>query len=100
MDVSLIHVLRLVVLPKFDTLPAHQARPRTALLQGSQSACPRTQATYNNLLQRRLALWTFVTHPEVEPTNNDAEVSDPSQTARPSYRAPGALVRAGRCLCI
>ena len=50
-----------------------QKRVRRALMQGSQSACPRTQATCDNLLQLWPALWTFVTHPEVEPTNNDAE---------------------------
>lgn len=50
-----------------------QKRVRRALMQGSQSACTRTQATCDNLLQLWPALWTFVTHPAVEPTNNDAE---------------------------
>jgi len=50
-----------------------QKRVRRALMQGSQSACARTQATCDNLLQLWPALWTFVTHPAVEPTNNNAE---------------------------
>jgi transposase len=70
-----------------------QKRVRRALLQGSQSACPRRQATCANLLQLWPALWTFVTHPEVEPTNNDAarairpqllkhKISGPSRSRR------------------
>jgi transposase len=49
-------------------------RVRRALEQGAaQSHCSRTANTCGNLLKLWPALWGFITHPGVEPTNNAAE---------------------------
>ena len=40
---------------------------------GTRCAHPKTARTCQNLLAARAALWTFVTHEGVEPTNNAAE---------------------------
>jgi len=40
---------------------------------GQTCGVPKTAGTCRELLKRRQALWTFVRHPEVEPTNNAAE---------------------------
>jgi len=45
------------------------------LTKGSQEADKKTQATCKNLLKLKAALWTFVEHEAVEPTNNIAERS-------------------------
>jgi transposase len=44
------------------------------LLEAGQTCgVPKTEGTCRELLKLRQALWTFVRHPEVEPTNNVAE---------------------------
>jgi transposase len=44
------------------------------LLEAGQTCgVPKTEGTCRELLKRRQALWTFVRHEEVEPTNNAAE---------------------------
>lgn len=49
-------------------------RVRRALEQGAeQRGCTRTANTCANLFTLRPALWGFITHPGVEPTNNAAE---------------------------
>lgn len=49
-------------------------RVRRALEQGAeQRGCTRTANTCANLLKLWPALWGFITHPGVEPTNNAAE---------------------------
>jgi transposase len=49
-------------------------RLRQALQQGvAQGVCRRTANTCANLLELWPALWGFITHPGVEPTNNAAE---------------------------
>jgi transposase len=49
-------------------------RLRRALEQGvEQRRCSRTANTCANLLKLWPALWGFITHPGVEPTNNAAE---------------------------
>lgn len=51
-----------------------QQRVRQALEQGvAQTKCSRTANTCANILKCWPALWTFLDHPEVEPTNNAAE---------------------------
>lgn len=51
-----------------------QRRVHQALEQGAaQTRCSRTAHTCVNLLKCWPALWTFLDHPEVEPTNNAAE---------------------------
>jgi transposase len=40
---------------------------------GQMCGVPKTEGTCREILKRRQALWTFVRHPEVEPTNNAAE---------------------------
>jgi transposase len=40
---------------------------------GQTCGVPKTEGTCRDLLKRRQALWTFVRHAEVEPTNNAAE---------------------------
>ena len=51
-----------------------QRRLRQALQRGvEQSQCSRTANTCQNLLKLWPALWGFITHPRVEPTNNAAE---------------------------
>jgi transposase len=40
---------------------------------GQPGGVPKTDGTCRELRKRRQALWTFVRHPEVEPTNNAAE---------------------------
>jgi len=54
----------------FDTL---KLRVRKALEQGQKQGCKHTAATCNNLLKLWPALWTFLDHDGVAPTNNDAE---------------------------
>ena len=39
---------------------------------GQTCGVPKTQGTCREILKLRQALWTFVRHPEVEPTNNAA----------------------------
>ena len=49
-------------------------RVQRTLEQGArQTACRRTAATCANLLRSWPSLWTFLHHPQVPPTNNDAE---------------------------
>ena len=44
------------------------------LLEAGQTCgVPKTEGTCRDILRLRRALWTFVRHPEVEPTNNAAE---------------------------
>jgi transposase len=44
------------------------------LLEAGQTCeVPKTEGTCREMLKLRQALWTFVRHPEVEPTNNAAE---------------------------
>jgi transposase len=44
------------------------------LLEAGQTCgVPKTEGTCREILRLRRALWTFVRHPEVEPTNNAAE---------------------------
>ena len=51
-----------------------QRRVRQALEIGAaQQRCTRTANTCTNLLKLWPALWGFITHPGVEPTNNAAE---------------------------
>ena len=51
-----------------------QQRVRSALERGAkQTDCRRSAATCANVLALWPALWSFVTHPGVEPTNNAAE---------------------------
>jgi transposase len=40
---------------------------------GQTCGVPKTEGTCREILKRRQALWTFVRHPGVEPTNNAAE---------------------------
>ncbi|HEY5870074.1 MAG TPA: IS66 family transposase [Candidatus Tectomicrobia bacterium] len=40
---------------------------------GQTCGVPKTEGTCRAILKRRQAWWTFVRHPEVEPTNNAAE---------------------------
>jgi transposase len=40
---------------------------------GQSCGVPKTEGTCREILKLRQALWTFVRHPEVEPTNNAAE---------------------------
>ena len=57
------------------------------LLEAGQTwGVPKTEGTCRELLKRRQALWPFVRHPDVEPTNNAAE-----RAIR-----PGVLWRKGR----
>ena len=51
-----------------------QRRVRAALERGAaHTGCRRTAATCANVLALWPALWGFITHPGVEPTNNAAE---------------------------
>jgi len=44
------------------------------LLEAGQTCgVPKTEGVCREILKRRQALWTFVRHPGVEPTNNTAE---------------------------
>jgi transposase len=43
------------------------------LAAGQTCGVPKTEGTCREILRLRQALWTFVRHPEVEPTNNAAE---------------------------
>jgi transposase len=54
-------------------LPTIQNAVHQALCAGSQCEHPKTAATCRRLLAVEDALWTFATHPDVEPTNNAAE---------------------------
>ena len=62
-----------------DRLQAQIAPIQTELRQLLEQASPKSQRTRwhrrfaNNLLKVWPALWTFTTHPGVEPTNNPAE---------------------------
>ena len=62
-----------------DRLQAEIAPIQTALRQLLEDASPKSKRTRwhrrfaNNLLKVWPALWTFTTHPAVEPTNNPAE---------------------------
>ncbi len=53
----------------------NEQRPwlRDVLTRGSTCRCAKTAALCGQLLQLEPALWTFVRHPGVEPTNNRAE---------------------------
>jgi transposase len=52
--------------------PVRQAVERR-LEAGQTSGVPKTEGTCREILRRRQALWTFVRHPEVEPTNHAAQ---------------------------
>jgi transposase len=55
-----------------DMRPIRQDVER--LLEAGQTCgVPKTEGTCREILKRRQALWTFVRHPGVEPTNNVAE---------------------------
>lgn len=54
-------------------LTAIQAHIRRWLITGSHCPSSKTVETCRNLLNLWDALWTFTTHPGVEPTNNSAE---------------------------
>ena len=54
-------------------IEALQHRVRQALERGVEAGCRRTANTCANLLKLWPALWGFITHPGVEPTNNAAE---------------------------
>lgn len=54
-------------------LPEIQRLVHFWLTEGTTCADPQTARTCANLLTLEPALWTFVSHPEVEPTNNGAE---------------------------
>ncbi len=57
-----------------DQFEPLQRRLRQALQAGAdQASCKRTANTCANLLKLWPALWGFITHPGVEPTNNAAE---------------------------
>jgi len=55
-----------------DRWPVRQAVERR-LAAGHTCGVPKTEGTCRELLQLRQALWTFVRHAGVEPTNNAAE---------------------------
>jgi Transposase IS66 family len=59
---------------------------------GQVCGVPKTEGTCREILKRRQALWTFVRHAGVEPTNNAAEVRSVDQ--KPSVRL-GGLVPGG-----
>ena len=50
-----------------------QERVHQALERGTRASCRRTAQTCANILALEPALWTFVRHAGVEPTNNAAE---------------------------
>jgi transposase len=50
-----------------------RAEVREALIQGAACGCPKTAATWRELLAHEPKLWTFVWCEGVEPTNNAAE---------------------------
>lgn len=50
-----------------------KGRVEALLVAGAGSSCAKTAATCTNLLGSKDALWTFVYHEGVEPTNNAAE---------------------------
>jgi transposase len=52
---------------------AMKMRLDALLVRGVESGCDKTSATCANLLKSKHALWTFVSHEGVEPTNNVAE---------------------------
>ena len=54
-------------------LPNIQDAVHQALCAGTQCEHPKTAETCRRLLAVEPALWTFATHPDVEPTNNAAE---------------------------
>jgi transposase len=54
-------------------LPAIQHAVRHWLTEGVACTHPQTAETCRRLLDIEAALWTFATHPNVEPTNNTAE---------------------------
>jgi transposase len=50
-----------------------RAEVRDLLASGAASACPKTAGTCREVLAVEVSLWTFVSTPGVEPTNNAAE---------------------------
>jgi len=54
-------------------LPAFQHTVHHALSEGASCSHPQTAETCRRILKVEAALWTFATHPGVEPTNNSAE---------------------------
>jgi hypothetical protein len=65
---------------------------------GQRCGMPKTEGTCREILKLRQALWTFVRHPEVEPTNNAAEVRSVDQ--KPSVPLGGLVRRrTGRNSC-
>src|SRR5260221_1786956 len=68
--------VRIGELPRsaFDAeLPTIQAQCKHWLLTGAECPSAKTVETCRNLLALWEALWSFTTHPSVEPTNNSAE---------------------------
>jgi transposase len=62
------------------------------LLEAGQTCgVPKTEGTCRDILKRRQALWTFVRHEGVEPTNNAAEVRSVDQ--KPSVTLGGLVLR-------
>ena len=53
--------------------PLQRRLQRTLERGAQQTTCRRTAATCANLLRSWPSLWTFLRHPQVPPTNNDAE---------------------------
>jgi transposase len=54
-------------------LPAFQNTVHHWLTEGAGCSHPKTAKTCRLILKLEPALWTFATHPKVEPTNNSAE---------------------------
>lgn len=54
-------------------LPAIQQAVHQGLTEGVACDHPKTAETCRRILDVDAALWTFATHPDVEPTNNTAE---------------------------
>jgi transposase len=61
------------------------------LEEGQTCGVPKTAGVCREILKRRQALWTFVHHEGVEPTNNAAEVRSVDQ--KPSFRFGGLVPR-------
>jgi transposase len=50
-----------------------RSRVETLLRRGSKTGAPRMSGSCEDILKHRAALWTFVDHEGIEPTNNHAE---------------------------
>ncbi|WP_298231356.1 IS66 family transposase, partial [uncultured Azohydromonas sp.] len=73
-----------------------QRRLRQALQRGAeQQLCRRTARTCANVLKLWPALWGFIEHPGVEPTNNSAEQALRALVLKRKRSARGVLHRGG-----